>query len=100
MDALLLLITNNVFQFGVTYLLHKVVTAMGEPPAPPWAKISFGIHEETVLAQFGDRLQLYRRFIYDVLVIWIVDPNPDEDYRKWTKFVSLMRDYYGLEWVF
>ena len=40
--------------------LQKVGTAMGVPPAPPWATIFFGIHEETVLTQFGDKLQLYR----------------------------------------
>ena len=52
MDALRLLMTNNVFQFGDTYWLQKVGTAMGAPPVPPWATIFFGIHEETVLAQF------------------------------------------------
>ena len=58
MDALRLLMTSNVFQFGDTFWLQKVVTAMGAPPAPPWATIFFGIHEETVLARFGARLQL------------------------------------------
>ena len=69
MDALCLLMTNNVFQFGDTYWLQKVGTAMGAPPAPPWATIFFGIHKETVLAQFGDKLQLYYFFINDVLGI-------------------------------
>ena len=63
MDALRLFTTNNVFQFGDNYWIQKVGTAMGAPPAPPWAKISFGINEETVLTQFGHKLQLYRRFI-------------------------------------
>ena len=49
MDALHLLMTNKVFQFGDTFWLQKVGTAMGAPPAPPWATIFFGIHEETVL---------------------------------------------------
>ena len=61
MDALKLIMTNNVFQFGDTYWLQKVGAAMGAPPAPPWATILFGIHREAVLAQFGDMLQLYRR---------------------------------------
>ena len=73
---------------------------MGAPPAHPWATIFFGIHEETVLSQIRDRLQLYRRFINDILFIWLVDPDLAEDYRQWTAFVSLMQDYYALEWIF
>ena len=99
MDALRLLMTNNVFRFGDTYWIQKMGTAMGAPPAPPWATILFGIHEETVLARFGQNLQLYRRFIDDVLGIWLVDPNPVKDCRQWTSFVELMQDYYGLEWI-
>ena len=76
MDVLRLLMTNNVFQLGDTYWLQKVGTAMGAPPAPPWATIFFGIHKDTVIVQFGDRLQLRHRFIYDVLGICLVDPDP------------------------
>ena len=61
MDALRLLMTNNVFQFGDTLWLQKVGTTMGVPPAPPWTTIFFGINEDTLLARFGTRLQLYCR---------------------------------------
>ena len=90
-DALRLRMTNNVFQFGDTYWLQDVGIVMGAPPAPPWATISFGIHEETVLAQFGYKLQLYCHFINDVLVIFLVDPDPVKDHRQWTLFVALMQ---------
>ena len=73
---------------------------MGEPPAPPWATIFFGIHKEIVLARFGNKLQLYRSFINNVLGIWMVDPEPVEDRQQWTSFIELMQDYYGLEWIF
>ena len=45
-------------------------------------------------------LQLYPRFIDDVLGIWLVDPDPAEYHRKLTAFTFLMKDYYGLEWIF
>ena len=73
---------------------------MGAPPVPPWDTIFFIIHEEAVLAPFGDSLQLYHRFIDNVLGIWLFDLDPDEDHGKWTTFKSLMQDYYGLEWIF
>ena len=73
---------------------------MEAPPAPPWTTIFFGIPEETVLTRFGQKLQLYRRFIDDILGIMLVDPNPVEDSQQWTSFVALMQDYYGLEWIF
>ena len=44
MYALRLLMTNNVSQFGDTYWLQKVGTAMGASPAPSWTTIFFGIH--------------------------------------------------------
>ena len=100
MDSLRLLMTNKVLQFVDTYWLQNVGTDMGAPPAPPWAIIFFGIHEEAVLSKFGDSLQMYCWFINDVLGIWLVDPNPAEDHRNWMAFKSLMQDYYGLEWIF
>ena len=80
MDTLHLLMTNNVFQFGDTYWLQQVGTAMGAPPAPPQDIIFFGIHKETVIAQFGDKLQIYCRFINIVLGICLVEPDPAEDF--------------------
>ena len=97
MDILRLLITNNMFQFGDIYWIKKVGTAMGAPILPPWATIFFGIHEETVFAQFRGKLYLYPHFIDDVLGIWLVDPDSVEDCQQWTSFVALMQDYYGLE---
>ena len=73
---------------------------MGAPQAPPWDTIFFGIHKETVLTQFRDKLQLYCCFIENILGIWLVNPNPAEDHRQWTLLVALMQDYYGLDWIF
>ena len=53
-----------------------------------------------MLAIFGTRLQLYYCFINDVLGIWLVNPDPAKDSRKWALFVTLMQDYSGLEWIF
>ena len=100
MDVLILLMTNNVFQFVDTYWLQTLGTSMRLPPARHWATIFFGIYEEAVLAQFRDMLQLYRCFINNILGIRLVNPKPAGVHRKWTAFVLLMQDYYRLEWIF
>ena len=58
-----------------------------------WEYIFFDIHKEAMLAQLGVMLQLYRRFIHDVLGLWLFDPNPGKYHRKWTAFTLLMQDY-------
>ena len=72
---------------------------MAAPPAPTWAAIFFGIHKETVLTQLGDRIQLYRSFIVDVLGIWMVHTDPSEDHRQGKVFEAPMQDSYCLEWI-
>ena len=100
MEALKIIMTNNILQFGDTYWLQKGLTAMGLPIAHPCATISFGIQEEAVFAKFGDVILLYRHFINIVLRICLVDPNPSKDHHKWTEFTSLLQDYYRLELIF
>jgi len=73
---------------------------MGAPPAPPWATVFFGIHETNVLARFQRSLQLYRRFIDDVIGLWLCHDDSIEDEHQWSDFVELMNDYHGLEWDF
>ena len=48
----------------------------------------------------GDMLQFYCRLIKNVLGIWLVDPEPAKDHRKWTAFILLMQDYYRIKWIF
>ena len=46
MEALRLVMKNNIFTFGDTTLKTLTGTAMGTPPAPPWATIYMALNEE------------------------------------------------------
>ena len=98
-DALRLIMDNNIFQFGDTFWHQLSGTAMGAPPAPPYATVAFGIHEETILTEFASTLIFYRRYIDDVFAIWRPHPNPTTNATLWSRFVSQMNDWPGLTWV-
>ena len=99
-EALGLIMKNNVFQFGDTYWLQLVGTAMGTPPAPTYANLTFAIHENPIIKQFSDNLILYKRYIDDIIGIWRHDEDNEEDERKYAAFQTAIRSYEGLEWDF
>jgi hypothetical protein len=63
--ALRLVMKNNVFTFGDTTWKQAIGTAMGTPPAPPYATLYFAIHKDVFLNEFGTDLIFYKRFIDD-----------------------------------
>ena len=98
-SALRLIMDHNIFQFGDTFWKQLSGTAMGAPPAPPYATASFGIHEETLLTEFSDNLLYYRRYIDDVFGIWHNHPDSTINAARWTCFVARLNDWPGLEWT-
>ena len=100
MEALRFVMKNNVFTFGDTIWRQLTGTAMGTPPAPPWATLYFSLNENAFLDTFPGRLFFYRRFIDDVFGVWVPpvhgDPASDPD---WIRFQSsLDNPTYGLIW--
>ena len=45
-SALEIVMKNNIIKFGDDYKKQISCTVMGKPPAPPWAGIYEGIHED------------------------------------------------------
>jgi hypothetical protein len=98
-EALTLVMENNVFHFGDLIFQQIQGTAMGTPPAPPYATLFFATFEDAILDQFGDSLFLYRRFIDDVVGIWLRDSDDAMDDSQWQDFKAMMNEDSGLEWI-
>jgi hypothetical protein len=60
---------------------------MGAPPAPPFAMLYYGAHEQfALIPTFQDSLAYYGRYIDDGLGIWICDPDLKVDPLHWESF--------------
>jgi hypothetical protein len=80
---------NNVFQFDDCWFHQQNGTAMGTSVACIYATIYYSYHEETkILPTYGSSLLYYKRFIDDVLAIWIPPPNssPKSANAAWLQF--------------
>lgn len=95
-EALDLCMNHNIFRFGDTTWLQKTGTAMGTPPAPPYACLYYAIHEENIFREFSGNLKLYRRFIDDIIGIWNIE-DPVTDDATWERFKQRLNDF-DLEW--
>ena len=98
--GLRLIMTMNNFTFGDLTLKQLNGTAMGTPPAPPYATIYYGIHEEKFLPHHAQRVIFYRRFIDDVISIWCLNKNQERDALEWNEFRDKMNAFPGLTWEF
>jgi hypothetical protein len=97
--ALEIIMRNNLFKFGDTYYLQITGTAMGTPPACMYAILYYGIHELEFLPQFQATVPFYKRYIDDVLGVFLMSGNPITDDRKWKEF-QLAMPFGKLTWEF
>ena len=95
-EAMKIVMTGNIFQFGDAYFLQLLGTAMGTSAACMWATIYFSVHEsDCLLPGFGDKLFLYVRYIDDIFGIWIGDSDED-----WKQFQLATNSFGMLKWKF
>ncbi len=99
-SALEIVFRNNLIQFGNTYWRQTSRTGMGIAPAPPWATIYFAIHKNNILPCWAPQIQLYQRFIDNVIGIWLSHPCPQTNKTLWATFKQDMQKWHGLEWEF
>ena len=91
---------NNILCLCDQYAKQVSGTAMGKPPAPPWATLFEGIHGIEFLPRWQEQLLLYVRFIDDIYSIWLPHMDPIVDEANWKALQAKVNDNHGLEWVF
>ena len=95
-ELIKLVMHNNVFQFGDSYWLQEIGTAMGTPCACIYATIFFAWFErEFILQKYKDNLLFYKRQIDDIFGIWIDTPDKPN---QWQQFNNDLNDYCKLQW--
>ena len=96
-SAMTLVMENNIFEWGDLHFLQLLGTAMGTSCACMWATIYFWIHESTsLLPKFNNKLLLLKRYIDDMIGIWLCDSNPS----SWEEFKKETNNFGILTWEF
>ena len=91
-STLSFLMEYNIFKFGDMYFQQLEGAAMGAPPAPPYANLFFNKKETTLVPSYSE-LIFYKRYIDDVIGVWI-----PSDGKTWESFQQDMNDFHGLKW--
>ena len=93
--AMILVMKNNIFEWGDLYFLQLLGTAMGTSAACMWATIYYAIHEMGVLIPtYVNNLSLFLRFIDDIIGIWTGTEA------EWIAFKNDANNFGILEWEF
>ena len=94
-EAVSLVMRNNIFEFGDCKFKQLIGSAMGTPVAVQTATIYYAYHEITVLIpKYGRHLQYYGRFIDDATGAW----NDLDDPEAFDRFCEDVNDFGILRW--
>jgi hypothetical protein len=97
LQILQLVMQNNIFSFANTYWLQLTGTAMGTPVACAYATVTFGQYENSfILQKYRRQLLYYRRYIDDIIGIWLPDTNNDS--YTWQCFKEDLNNWGTLKW--
>ena len=85
LEALDLVMNNNLFAFGDTYWKQISGVAMGTPAACMLSTIYYGIHENnTLIPKYKHNIPFLKRFIDDMLGVFVI--HTETDLEIWESF--------------
>lgn len=94
LEAMVIIMKNNIFEFGDCYFLQLLGTAMGTSAAVMWATLYFAYHEvRNLIPKHGHNLFYFKRFIDDMFGIWTGNANTD-----WLSFCNDVNNFGKLTW--
>ena len=94
LEAMTIIMQNNIFEFGDCYFLQLLGTAMGTSAAVMWATLYYGYHEvHTIIPKHGNNLLYFKRYIDDIFGIWIGNLASD-----WHSFANDIDKFGVLTW--
>jgi hypothetical protein len=95
MDALDVIMNQDVFQFDDTFWHQDTGTAMGLPCACLYVTLIYALHEFVRVLQLYRKIIAYmKRFINDMLGIWA-----GEDEQEWLRFKAALDGSGKLKWI-
>jgi hypothetical protein len=91
----------NVFQLEDSFSVHLIGTAMGTSCAVIFAKICFLLTERRIRTKFAHRLPFFKRFIDDILGIWLPGHSvtSHEEDEEWLDFKREINTFGRLRWT-
>lgn len=96
LDALTLIMKDNIFQFGDTTWRQLRGTAMGTSTAVNYANLYVGFLEvEGLITEFQKNLLFYKRFIDDGFGVWVDHP----DGHTFAAFMEHFNNWGSLRWT-
>ena len=99
LEAIKIVMENNIFRFGERYFIQKTGTAMGTPCACILATIYYSIHEEYLISKYSKHLLYFKRFIDDCFYIWKLNGDTSTSIQIYNNFKQEMNDYGLLRWT-
>ncbi|KAL7481706.1 hypothetical protein ACHAW6_007378, partial [Cyclotella cf. meneghiniana] len=94
------IVFTNIIAFGDTFWKQISGTGIGISQAPPWATIFFALHEGSLLPRWSRHILFHKRFIDNVISIWIPHPCSLPNKLLRNEFQQEIQQWYGLEWTF
>jgi len=91
------IMSNNIFQFGDTHWRQLHGCAMGTSSAVNYSYLYVGSLEiHTLLPRYRRNLLYYKRFIDDVIGVWLPNPEAPND---WDNFFHDINNFGSLKWT-